>query len=232
MGDNLAAQGADPAPVGNRNSSPAVSHVAVATISISPSLQSLVNEALATWMPRAAVLPMSRDDVIGNRAVRLVIVGPTTDGEAALAELRLLRAQGYCNPVLLLSSEQAESDDENDVELIRLGARRCAISDGFVERLATLAATGRRDSSADTEAFVTGLQAEVEETRNLLALAEVARRLPHAMNNPLSALLAEAQLMELEELEPEQREATERIVNLARRVIGLVRELQQAQPRR
>ncbi|MHB1223680.1 MAG: histidine kinase dimerization/phospho-acceptor domain-containing protein [Gemmatimonadaceae bacterium] len=83
----------------------------------------------------------------------------------------------------------------------------------------------------DGRTAVTALHGELAETRRLLALAEVARRLPHALNNPLSALLAEAQLLELEELAPEQREATERIVQLARRVIVLVRELQLAQPR-
>lgn len=76
------------------------------------------------------------------------------------------------------------------------------------------------------------LHAEVVETRRLLAFAEVARRLPHALNNPLAALLAEAQLLELEELTPDQRESMERIVQLSRRVIGLVREFQLAQPRR
>ena len=48
--------------------------------------------------------------------------------------------------------------------------------------------------------------------------------LQHSLNNPLAALLAELQLLELEELAPEHREAVERAIGLCRRVITLVRE--------
>ena len=48
--------------------------------------------------------------------------------------------------------------------------------------------------------------------------------LQHALNNPLAALLAELQLLELEELKPEHREAVERAIGLVRRVVALVRE--------
>lgn len=48
--------------------------------------------------------------------------------------------------------------------------------------------------------------------------------LQHSLNNPLAALLAELQLLELEELAPEHREAVERAIGLCRRVIALVRE--------
>lgn len=48
--------------------------------------------------------------------------------------------------------------------------------------------------------------------------------LQHSLNNPLAALLAELQLLELEELSKEHREAVERAIGLTRRVIGIVRE--------
>lgn len=48
--------------------------------------------------------------------------------------------------------------------------------------------------------------------------------LQHALNNPLAALLAELQLLELEELRPEHRESVERAIGLVRRVITLVRD--------
>ena len=48
----------------------------------------------------------------------------------------------------------------------------------------------------------------------------------HQLNNPLAALLAEAQLLGMEpELGAEQRAAALRITELTRRVIALVREL-------
>ena len=46
---------------------------------------------------------------------------------------------------------------------------------------------------------------------------ELAGRLQHAMNNALAALMAEAQLLELEELTPAQRESVERMVRERRR---------------
>jgi signal transduction histidine kinase len=51
-----------------------------------------------------------------------------------------------------------------------------------------------------------------------------AKGLQHTLNNPLAALLAELQLLELEELAPEHREAVERAIGLCRRVIVIVRE--------
>ncbi len=50
------------------------------------------------------------------------------------------------------------------------------------------------------------------------------KSLQHALNNPLAGLLAELQLLELEDLAPEHRESVERAIDLCRRVIQLVRE--------
>lgn len=48
----------------------------------------------------------------------------------------------------------------------------------------------------------------------------------HQLNNPLAALLAEAQLLGMEStLDGQQRAAVERIIELVRRVIGTVRDL-------
>ena len=60
----------------------------------------------------------------------------------------------------------------------------------------------------------------------LRALQREAARIQHEINNPLSALLAEAQLLTLEPaLDAEHRAAVEHIVELTRRVITRVREL-------
>ena len=48
----------------------------------------------------------------------------------------------------------------------------------------------------------------------------------HALNNPLAALLAEAQLLGMETtLDPEHRAAVDRMTELVRRLIALVRGL-------
>lgn len=60
----------------------------------------------------------------------------------------------------------------------------------------------------------------------LEALRETAARVQHEVNNPLAALLAEAQLLSLEsELSAEHRRAIERMVELVRRVIATIRKL-------
>jgi signal transduction histidine kinase len=51
----------------------------------------------------------------------------------------------------------------------------------------------------------------------------------HTLNNPLAALLAEAQLLSMETtLDPEHRAAVDRMTELVRRLIALVKELETA----
>lgn len=61
---------------------------------------------------------------------------------------------------------------------------------------------------------------------SLAMLQKNAARIQHAMNNPLAALLAEEQLLSMEAtLSADQRASVERIIELTRRVIVLVRDL-------
>lgn len=66
---------------------------------------------------------------------------------------------------------------------------------------------------------------ELRRVRAQLALGEAARTLQHAFNNPLTALLAEAQLLEIEPLASEHRAAVRRILELARRLVAFSRRL-------
>ena len=66
---------------------------------------------------------------------------------------------------------------------------------------------------------------ELSRVRAQLALGEAARTLQHAFNNPLTALLAEAQLLEFEPLASEHRAAVGRILELACRLVTLSRRL-------
>lgn len=66
---------------------------------------------------------------------------------------------------------------------------------------------------------------ELARARAQIALGESARTLQHAFNNPLTALLAEAQLLELDPMGDDQRAAVRRILELARRLVGLSRRL-------
>jgi signal transduction histidine kinase len=66
---------------------------------------------------------------------------------------------------------------------------------------------------------------ELRRIRRQLALGEAARSALHDLNNPLTALMAEVQLLELEALAPEHRAAARRIVELTRRVAAVGRRL-------
>ena len=66
---------------------------------------------------------------------------------------------------------------------------------------------------------------ELRRVRRQFALGEAARSTQHDLNNPLTALMAEVQLLELEAVAAEQRAAARRIVELARRVAAVARRL-------
>jgi signal transduction histidine kinase len=67
--------------------------------------------------------------------------------------------------------------------------------------------------------------AQLMRARRLIAAGEIALRFQHSLNNPLAGILAEAQLMQLDSLPPEQHAALERIVGLCRRIIELGKSL-------
>ena len=66
---------------------------------------------------------------------------------------------------------------------------------------------------------------ELNRVRGQLAIGDAARVLQHSINNPLTALLAEAQLLEIEVRDADQRAAVRRILELARRMVALTRRL-------
>jgi signal transduction histidine kinase len=50
------------------------------------------------------------------------------------------------------------------------------------------------------------------------------KSLQHTLNNPIAGLLAELQLLEMDDLTDSQREGVERSIALVRRLITIVRE--------
>jgi signal transduction histidine kinase len=101
-----------------------------------------------------------------------------------------------------------------DVELLIAGLMAEAARPGDVD-----------DSAVLDEAEVDPAERELRRVRRQFALGEAARSAQHDLNNPLTALMAEVQLLELEALAVEHRAAVRRIVELARRVAGVARRL-------
>jgi nitrogen-specific signal transduction histidine kinase len=77
----------------------------------------------------------------------------------------------------------------------------------------------------ERSAVLDAVRDELRRTQRLVAAGEVALGLQHSINNPLTAVLAEAQLLEMESLPEEQATAVRRIVENTRRVVQLVRKL-------
>lgn len=136
--------------------------------------------------------------------------------------VRRLRAGGFAGQVIVISEEMATPDDAAGDELTRLGAT--AASPARLAAVLTAALTQALEPRA-AEAGASALLAQVARTRQLLAAGEIAIGLQHSMNNPLAAILAESQLLEMDTLSPEQREAVSRIVALCRRMTAVVRRL-------
>jgi signal transduction histidine kinase len=84
---------------------------------------------------------------------------------------------------------------------------------------------GAADAALPDDADAKPPERELRRVRRQLALGEAARSAQHDLNNPLTALMAEVQLLELEALAPEHRAAIRRIVELTRRVAAVTRRL-------
>jgi signal transduction histidine kinase len=197
-----------------------------------------VEQAILVWLPQVELAddatPAVREAV---RADALVLAAPAP-GEPALDVLRRARATGFDGAVVVVvppaaagSERVAHGDATPTADWRRLGGCPCMLGEGAGERLAralveSLQANGpATDAGAPADRGVAALRDELWETRRRLAVAEVAVRLQHTLNNPLAAMLAEAQLLEMESLPAEHRAAVRRIVALCRRMTEVVRTL-------
>ena len=151
------------------------------------------------------------------------VVDGSVNGMGGVDVLRRLRARGYDGAAVLLVDESAPGYvDETSAD--RLGARYCSFDGEGLASVAAAITEAIRGQSGDGAATSTAVRA-LRQTQRLLAAGDLALRLQHSLNNPLAGLLAEAQLLELEPLSPDHRASVERIIELSRRVIDVVRGL-------
>jgi len=133
----------------------------------------------------------------------------------ATESLRLLRARGFDRPVVVLTP--VPDDAALRAAIQSLGATSITRDEATPIALAT-ALTAALDNDV-------ALSAELLQARRVFAAGQAALSLQHGINNPLAALLAEAQLLQLEELTSDQRASADRMVELCRRIVALVRRL-------
>ncbi len=181
-------------------------------------------EAVAAVVPGAEVetgdLAMTLDPPEGD----LFIVDGTADAARAMELVRIIRARGAAAPVAFLSGDSGPPEPEalkqtGAVSVVPVADLPLALPDVLDGALAQAAL------AAGSPGFA-ALRAAVQETRRLISAGLIARRVKHDINNPLAALLAEAQLLELESMPPEQMESVQRMVELCRRMSIVARRLE------
>ena len=178
-----------------------------------PAFAAAVREILAAQLPDAACEMLDS----GALRTRPVADGLVIDGRADVArgaELAArLRAMGFAGALVVVSDGVVDSGPA----LAAAGAAHAGTHEIGSQLVSVLA---ERLEEAGSEHA-----AEVMRARRLVAAGQIAIGFQHSLNNPLAGILAEAQLMQLDELPPEQHEALDRIVALCRRIIELGKSL-------
>jgi signal transduction histidine kinase len=178
---------------------------------------SLLHTQIVMIFPRATVrtvdLQVLAEGKVPRADVALVDSGPVTRRTAD--SLRLLRARGFDAPIVVVASVPDDAVLRSTMDPV--GATSVARFDASPTELGTALATALGSDANQSP--------ELVQLRRTFAAGQVALSLQHDINNPLAALLAEAQLLQLEDLTSEQRASADRMVELCRRIVGLVRRL-------
>ena len=187
-----------------------------------PDLERILRELLATVLPSTILESVTPSTAAADHSDAAIIdqIVRSHDGFAMAQELR---ARGYRGGIVLLATS-CTADVER--RLLTVGPAGCVAREelvgGLPPTLAKLAGVMARGDVARR------LESDLRRVQQILAAGEVTTRVQHTLNNPLTALLAEAQLLEMEPLTDEHRAAVGRIIELCRRVVVMVRGLEPA----
>ncbi len=198
---------------------PGAARVTVMLVMENAALEQLTRELLATMLPSAGVttVPLA---VAPASDADLAIVDQNVRGLKDVTAVQELRARGYRGGVVLLG---ASCDPAAEQRLLALAPARCVARSAMATALA--AAIAELSARPDLGDELGPIQKELRRTQQLIAMGEATSRIQHTLNNPLTALLAEAQLLEMEELSDEHRAAVKRMIELCRRLVVMVRGL-------
>ncbi|MEO7963620.1 MAG: hypothetical protein ABIT38_06885 [Gemmatimonadaceae bacterium] len=188
-------------------------------VDASAALQALV----ATLIPDARVEAADTSILRGVPIADCAILSVGSMYSMAMSLVHELRGRGFAGSIILIADSVVALQD---LELSRYGVDAtfsyATLPSTLPDAVAEIAAR-----QAKTLASTQGpaLLAALHRTQGLLAAGAIASSLQHRLNNPLAALLAEAQLLELESLDPEHASSVRRIVHLCRRVIEVSRSI-------
>ncbi|HEX4469239.1 MAG TPA: histidine kinase dimerization/phospho-acceptor domain-containing protein [Gemmatimonadaceae bacterium] len=166
----------------------------------------------------AALIDVHCGACVGSDDSETVGGGPVTVVmKNALQPAMVLRARGFTRPIVVVANvpdEKAFCAAAETLGVVAVARERCEESPAPLARALS--------SAFEADARVTPT---LVRARRVFAAGQTALSLQHAINNPLAALMAEAQLLQMEELNGEQRGSVDRMVELCRRISALVRQL-------
>ncbi len=172
-----------------------------------------VRDVISAQLPDAISDVLEPAHVRARPAADAVVIDARADAAKGAEFANRLRAMGYAGALVVV----CRGNDEVQRALAAAGAV-AAPPDALATQLVALL--------AEQMALAGGEHAEqVMFARRLVAAGEIALGFQHSMNNPLAGILAEAQLMQLDPLPPDQRAALDRIVALCRRIVDLGKSL-------
>jgi signal transduction histidine kinase len=169
-----------------------------------------VHGALAAQLPNAGCDRLEAAELRMRPTAAALVIDGRVDRDAAHHFCRRVRAMGFTGGLIVVYDGDGEHNEQ-------LGARAVAF-----ERLGHELLPRMGEALAEAASPYIDV---VMRARRVVAAGEVALRLQHSLNNPLAGLLAEAQLMQLDDSTAEQRESLERMVALCRRMIEVTRSL-------
>lgn len=181
-----------------------------------PPIEVLLRMAL----PRASISRVDDAAALAEGAlpdVDAAVITVDTGSGGAVETLRLLRARGFLGAIVVVAGVREDSALESAVQ----AAGAVSVPRTSVDKT-PLALASALDRAASGNAAIS---VEIAYARRVFAAGQMALSLQHSINNPLAALLAETQLLQLEELTEEQRGSVDRMLELCRRVVALVRRL-------
>ena len=198
----------------------------VTLLSDEPGLRANVLATIAATLPGVAAVaatPGEEERLMEDDSDALVVDGGS-DVASGLSLVRRARARGFGGGAVVLTDGSASSAvppaDLEDVRVVSRTELTRALPVALLEVL-------HRDEPPIADLVldtpIDTLALEMRRVQRLLVAGEAAVRLPHALNNPLGALLAEAQLLRMQPLDPEQAESVDRIIALCRRMASIVR---------
>jgi signal transduction histidine kinase len=198
----------------------------VTLLSDEPALRANVLATIAATLPGVAATAAGADDEarLTEDEADAVVVDGGSDVAGGLSLVRRARARGFGGgAVVLTDGSDAETPPPLDLPDVRLVSR----SEMMRMLPAALLDVLHRDAPPSTDLLLDtpldALALELRRVQRLLVAGEAAVRLPHALNNPLGALLAEAQLLRMHALDAEEAESVDRIIALCRRMASIVR---------